>query len=84
MDVFGVNIPYKPLSNFELFDFAKKLNINLHEIYMRNGLPEKPLKNESENEVKMVCIGLLIKKMVTSNIISILTVGVCYKKWEIA
>ena len=47
MDVYGVNIPYKPLTNFELYDYAKKLGINLRGIFMRDNLPLSPLENES-------------------------------------
>ena len=47
MEVYGVSIPYKALTNFELLDYAKKLNLNLRGVYMRNGLPNFPLKNEA-------------------------------------
>jgi hypothetical protein len=67
MDIYGVNIPYKPLTNFELFDFAKKLDINLRGVYMRDGLPEKPLKNE--------CAIVNFNKVSESG-----THWVCYKK----
>ena len=46
MDVFGIQIPYKALTNFELEDYAKKLNLNLRGVFMRNNLPDVPLKNE--------------------------------------
>ena len=46
MDIYGVNIPYKPLSNFELYDFAEKLNLNLRGVFMRDNLPSSPLTNE--------------------------------------
>ncbi len=46
MDIYGVNIPYKPLSNFELYDFAEKLKINLRGVYMRDNLPSSPLIDE--------------------------------------
>ena len=46
MDVYGINIPYKPLTNFELYDYAQKLDIKLRGVYMRNSLPEKPHENE--------------------------------------
>ena len=46
MDVYGIRIPNKPLSNFELLDLAKQLNLNLRGVYMRNVLPPRPLENE--------------------------------------
>lgn len=46
MDVYGVSIPYKPLTNFELYDYAEKLNLNLRGVFMRNNLPARPYKNE--------------------------------------
>ena len=47
MDVFGVYVPYKPLTNIELYDFANKLQIPLRGVYMRDNLPESPHKNEN-------------------------------------
>ena len=38
MDVFGIQIPYKALTNFELEDYAKQLNLNLRGVFMRNNL----------------------------------------------
>ena len=46
MDVYGINIPYKPLTNFELYDYAQKLNIKLRGVFMRDSLPETPHDNE--------------------------------------
>ena len=46
MDVFGIQIPYKALTNFELEDYAKQLNLNLRGVFMRNNLPDLPLENE--------------------------------------
>ena len=46
MDVYGVNIPYKALTNFELCDYAKKLGVNLRGVFMRDNLPSHPLENE--------------------------------------
>ena len=46
MDIYGINIPYKPLTNFELYDYANKLNLNLRGVYMRDDLPVHPYKNE--------------------------------------
>ena len=48
MDVYGLTIPDKPLSNFELLDYAKQLNIpNFRGVFMRDELPNKPWLNES-------------------------------------
>ena len=46
MDVYGIIIPYKALTNFELNDYAIKLNLNLRGIFMRDNLPSHPLENE--------------------------------------
>ena len=46
MDVYGVNIPYKPLTNFDLYEYAKKLNLNLRGVFMRDNLPATPHENE--------------------------------------
>ena len=40
-------LPNKPLSNIELIDAAKKLNIlNFRGVFLRDTLPNKPRKNE--------------------------------------
>ena len=39
MDIFGIKIPYIPLTNCELYNFGKRLNLNLQEIFMRENLP---------------------------------------------
>ena len=41
-----MRIPYKPLSNFELYDYAAKLNIKLRGVFMRDNLPKIPYKKE--------------------------------------
>ena len=47
MNVYGLHIPDKPLSNFELLDYAKQLNIpNFRGVFMRDELPKKPWVNE--------------------------------------
>ena len=47
IDVEGVVLPNKPLTNFELLDAAKKLNIpNFRGFFMRDDLPKKPRRNE--------------------------------------
>jgi len=47
MDVYELHIPDKPLSNFELLDYAKQLNIpNFRGVFMRDELPKKPWANE--------------------------------------
>jgi hypothetical protein len=47
MDVYGLHIPDKALSNFELLDYAKQLNIpNFRGVFMRDELPKNPWVNE--------------------------------------
>ena len=47
MNVYGIYIPDKPLSNFELLDYAKQLNIpNFRGVFMRDELPKTPWVNE--------------------------------------
>ena len=47
MDVHGINIPYKPLTNFDLYDYAQKLKLNLRGVFTRDTLPDHPQENES-------------------------------------
>ena len=42
-----MQIPDKPLSNYDLYEYAKKLDLNIRGVYMKDSLPDKPLKNES-------------------------------------
>ena len=46
MDIFGIKIPYKPLTNFELCDLAKQLQLNIRGVFMRDNLPLKANKVE--------------------------------------
>ena len=47
MNVYGLHIPDKALSNFELLDYAKQLNIsNFRGVFMRDELPKKPWVKE--------------------------------------
>ena len=47
IDVYGIVLPNKPLTNFELLDAAKKLNIpNFRGVFLRDELPKKPRANE--------------------------------------
>ena len=47
MNVYGLHIPDKSLSNFELLDYVKQLNIpNFRGVFMRDELPKKPWINE--------------------------------------
>lgn len=47
MDVYGIYIPEKALTNFELLDYAKQLKIlNFRGVFMRDNLPNSPHKNE--------------------------------------
>ena len=48
MDVYGIHIADKPLSNYELLDYARQLNIlNFRGVFMRDELPKKPWAAES-------------------------------------
>ena len=48
ISVEGVNLPNKALTNFELLDAVKKLNVSkFRGVYMRNDLPRRPFKSES-------------------------------------
>ena len=43
MDVYGIHIPDKPLTNLELQNYAKELYIpNFRGVFMRDCLPKKP------------------------------------------
>ena len=47
IDVEGVVLPNKPLTNFELLEAVKKLNIpNFRGVFLRDTLPKRPRKNE--------------------------------------
>ena len=47
MNVFGVEILDKPLTNYELIDYAAKLNIhNFWGVFMRDTLPKAPKRRE--------------------------------------
>jgi len=47
INVEGVVLPNKPLTNFELIEAAKKLNIpNFRGVFLRDELPKKPRRNE--------------------------------------
>ena len=47
MDVYGIHIPDKALTNFELSSYVSKLCIpNFSGVFMRDALPTKPYKNE--------------------------------------
>ena len=47
IDVEGVVLPNHPLTNFELLDAAKKLNIsNFRGVFSRDELPKKPRRTE--------------------------------------
>ena len=47
MDVFGINIPDKTLTNFDLIHYAEKLDIPIRGIFMRDSLPAKPKRDET-------------------------------------
>ena len=49
MDVFGIHLPYKALTNIELYDFANKLQIPLRGVFMRDSLPDS--LHETENGI---------------------------------
>ena len=45
MDVYGIKIPDKALTNFELLDYVQKLKIpNCRGVFMRDTLPSYILK----------------------------------------
>ena len=47
MEVYGISIPDKSLSNFDLIKYAKDLNIsNFRGVFMRDELPNKPWYHE--------------------------------------
>ena len=47
MDVFGVKIPDKPLTNFDLEGYVRVLQIpNFRAVFMRDVLPDQPRKHE--------------------------------------
>ena len=47
MDVFGLNIPNKILTNFDLLRYVEKLDIpKFRGVFMRDTLPEEPKKEE--------------------------------------
>ena len=47
ISVEGVNLPNKPLTNFQLIDTMKELKIpHFRGVFMRNDLPRKPFKRE--------------------------------------
>ena len=47
ISVEGVNLPNKPLTNFQLIDTVKELKIpHFRGVFMRNDLPRRPLKRE--------------------------------------
>ena len=47
ISVEGVKLPNKPLTNFQLIDTVKQLNIpHFRGVFMRNDLPRRPLKRE--------------------------------------
>ena len=48
MEVYGVQIPDKPLTNFELLNYVKELDIpNFRGVFMRDDLPHTPHRIES-------------------------------------
>ena len=47
MNIYGLEIPDKPLTNFELLDYVKRLQIpNFKGPFMRDELPKTPEKQE--------------------------------------
>ena len=47
MNVYGIEIPDKPLTNFELFDYVRQLSIpNFRGVFMRDDLPNLPHSTE--------------------------------------
>ena len=88
MDIYGILVPYKPLTNFELLDFAEKLHLGLRGVFMRNNLLAFPHKEEcaivnfnkaDESGSHWVCYH---KKMIVKYIL-IVTGRLFYKKFVI-
>ena len=47
MELYGISIPNKSLSNFDLIKYVKDLNIpNIRGVFMRDELPNKPWYHE--------------------------------------
>ena len=46
MNVYGIEIPDVPLTNFQLIDYAKELHIPLRGVFMRDTLPLHPHLDE--------------------------------------
>ena len=46
MNVHRLVIPDKPLTNFELLDYSKRLGIDLRGVFKRDALPSFPHQNE--------------------------------------
>ena len=42
MNVHGLEIPDKPLTNFELLEYSKELGVDLRGVFMRDALPSSP------------------------------------------
>ena len=89
MNVYGIDIPYKPLTNFELNDYAIKLNLDLRGVFMRDNLPKQPLKSEcgivnfyksDESGSHWVCY--FKKKVILKHILIVLD-KLFYKKYMI-
>ena len=49
MNIFGIQAPYKALTNFDLYHLSEKLELNLRGIFMKNDLP--PYPNADENAI---------------------------------
>ena len=48
MDIYGIVVPYKPSTNFELLDFAEKLDLGLRGVFMRDNLPAFHIKKNAQ------------------------------------
>ena len=60
MEVYGLKIPDKPLTNFELLNYVKELDIpNFRGVFMRDTLPAVPHKIEC-GIVNFNCISYFI------------------------
>ena len=47
MEIYGINIPDKPLNNFEIIEYVQQLHIpNFRGVFMRDTLPSIPHKDE--------------------------------------
>ena len=64
INVEGIVLPNKPLTNFQLIEAAKKLKIkNFRGVFVRDELPKKPRKKECGIvKYRWVSLGVLVQR----------------------